>query len=454
MSGRPPDASVVICTHSFDRWDDLGAAVQSARSQVTDGTHEVIVVVDHNPLLRQRSQQELAGVRVMANAHDGRALGARNTGVEHTLGRVVAFLDDDAVAATGWLAAHLAAFDDPDVVGTGGVIAAAWDSAPPPWWPPEFDWVVGCTYEGWAGAERATAAAAIAIRNPIGANMAFRRALVLDAGGFAGGLGRTADCSRRLRGDRTGDPHRAVPSGGHDRRGAGCPGAAPGAGEPSHLRLLRAPLRRRGTIEGRGGPARRGQCRHHRRAQLRDEDAARSGRALLAARPAGARRRRARRSRVHHRRLRLGLRRALIGSRRGRPSRCRAAGTRGYAPVSTVPGRAPVDAPSSQVGMPAAIVARKPAGGRVKRHEPWGTSCTRVSWRSSISSRAKTARSPTLPGAITPRSREPEERRGAAGEQVDGLLDGELAGVADVVREEVHVLTRHRRTAAGARRCR
>ena len=41
---------------------------------------------------------------------------------------------------------------------------------------------------------------------------------------------------------------------------------------------------------------------------------------------------------------------------------------------NTAPGRAPVGPPSNHVGVPAVMVARKPAGPRVKRHVPWGTS--------------------------------------------------------------------------------
>jgi GT2 family glycosyltransferase len=190
------DASVVVCTHSAARWEQLLDAVDSVRRQALDdgvrgqvgsGTFEIVVVVDHNPALLHHARTRLLGVRVLANAHAPGLSGARNTGSEQARGDVVVFLDDDAVAEPGWLAAHLDAFRDPSVVGTGGTIDADWEGSPPLWWPPEFDWVVGCTYEGWAG-ERAET-----IRNPIGANMAFRRPLVLQVGGFSDHLGRNGD---------------------------------------------------------------------------------------------------------------------------------------------------------------------------------------------------------------------------------------------------------------------
>jgi GT2 family glycosyltransferase len=199
MDRRPPAptpaASVVICTHSAERWDGLVAAVESVRAQVlpVGCRHEVLVVVDHNAALLRHATTRFPDVRVVANANGPGLSGARNTGVEDARGAIVAFLDDDAVAEPGWLAAHVVAFDDPVVVGTGGAIAPAWEDTPPDWWPPEFDWVVGCTYEGWAGARACTATAGrpVVIRNPIGANMAFLRALVLEVGGFSGALGRT-----------------------------------------------------------------------------------------------------------------------------------------------------------------------------------------------------------------------------------------------------------------------
>jgi glycosyltransferase involved in cell wall biosynthesis len=185
MEHRDLAASVIICSHSGQRWDDLRAAVASVQAQQLDRRFEIVVVVDHNAALLHHARTRLPGVRAVANAHDRGLSGARNTGVEVAAAPIVVFLDDDAVAEPGWLAGHVGAFDDPLVVGTGGAIAPDWDREPPTWWPREFDWVVGCTYEGWAGAT------APVIRNPIGANMAFLRSPVLEVGGFADALGRS-----------------------------------------------------------------------------------------------------------------------------------------------------------------------------------------------------------------------------------------------------------------------
>jgi hypothetical protein len=76
------------------------------------------------------------------------------------------------------------AFAEPEVIGAGGVAAPDWESGTrPDWLPDEFLWVVGCSYRGLPEVPAE-------IRNPIGATMAFRRAAVLEAGGFTDGIGR------------------------------------------------------------------------------------------------------------------------------------------------------------------------------------------------------------------------------------------------------------------------
>jgi GT2 family glycosyltransferase len=186
LGDQPPMAgvriSVVICAYTDERWEELVEAVNSVRAQ-TLAALEVIVVVDHNPGLLASARRELPGVVAVENREARGLSGARNSGIAAARGDVIAFMDDDAVAEPDWLERLSAPYLDPGVVGVGGAIEPAWLDGRPGGFPAEFQWVVGCTYEG---VPRATAA----VRNIIGANMSVRRELFAEVGGFRHGIGR------------------------------------------------------------------------------------------------------------------------------------------------------------------------------------------------------------------------------------------------------------------------
>jgi glucosyl-dolichyl phosphate glucuronosyltransferase len=176
--------SVIICAYTDRRWSVLVDAVASALGQ-DPAPLEVVLVIDHNDELLGRARAELGDrITVIPNAQQQGLSGARNSGVARAAGDVVAFLDDDAVARPGWLASLTEAYASAaHVIGTGGVALPRWETGKPEWFPDEFLWVVGCTYRGLP-------LEVAPIRNPIGANMAFRRAACEEAGGFSHGIGR------------------------------------------------------------------------------------------------------------------------------------------------------------------------------------------------------------------------------------------------------------------------
>ncbi len=177
-----PSLTVAVCTHDLDRWHDLVRCVDSVRQQSVT-PDEVIVVVDHNDELSQRATAELDGVRVLDSVHRRGLSGARNTAVEAATGEVVAFVDDDAWAEPDWAERLLDAYADPTVAGVGGSVDPHWETGRPSWFPEEFDWVVGCTYRGMPTVRSE-------VRNPVGANISFRRSALDRAGAFAESLGR------------------------------------------------------------------------------------------------------------------------------------------------------------------------------------------------------------------------------------------------------------------------
>jgi GT2 family glycosyltransferase len=175
-------ATVVVCAFSSARLEQTVACVGSVLRQEPPPA-QIVLVVDHNHALeadlKERLPQE---VEVVANP-DGRGLSsARNVAIGRSRGDYIVFIDDDALAHDQWLARLLSAFDDPEVIGAGGHARPLWAEAPPGWFPPEFLWVVGCSYTGLPEAG--------SVRNPLGCNMAFRAEVFRSVGMFNPAIGR------------------------------------------------------------------------------------------------------------------------------------------------------------------------------------------------------------------------------------------------------------------------
>ncbi len=182
MTQIASDISVIICAYTEERWDDLVAAVASVKRQ-TLLPGEIIVVVDHNPGLLRKVREYLSGVLVVENTEVRGLSGARNCGIAVAKSPIIAFLDDDAIATPDWLMLLSEGYTDAKVLGMGGPVVPFWSDNEPTWLPEEFHWVVGCTYRGMPQTVKS-------IRNPIGANMSFRREVFDGVGGFRSEIGR------------------------------------------------------------------------------------------------------------------------------------------------------------------------------------------------------------------------------------------------------------------------
>ncbi len=174
--------SVIICAYTFERWDDMNAAVRSIQEQ-TLKADEIILVIDHNPDLFEKSKSIPGPLTVIENRHERGLSGARNSGIEESTGDVLFFMDEDAVAIPNWIEYLMDGYVDDTVLGVGGKINPNWVSGRPAWFPREFDWVVGCTYRGVPETK-------YQVRNLIGCNMSFKRKIFDEVGGFQDGIGR------------------------------------------------------------------------------------------------------------------------------------------------------------------------------------------------------------------------------------------------------------------------
>ncbi len=173
---------MLICAYTLDRLDVLSQAIDSVRAQ-SRPAHEIVLTIDHSPELLAEAKRRWPEIVLLENHEEQGLSGARNSGVAACSGDVVAFLDDDAIAAPDWLERLAEAYLDPDVLGAGGAVRPAWVAGKPAWFPPEFDWVVGCTHSGMPQQREA-------VRNLVGANMSLRREVLVELGGFRHELGR------------------------------------------------------------------------------------------------------------------------------------------------------------------------------------------------------------------------------------------------------------------------
>lgn len=177
--------SVIICCYTLERIIDVLQAVESVLHQ-NRRADQIIVAVDHNTELLDKLKHELPSSVLMVLNNCIRGLSeTRNLGIRSSTGDILAFIDDDAVAAPDWLENLVKPFSDPNVVAVGGKALPMWSSGDRPLgFPEELDWVVGCTYKGMS-------TNGSIVRNVIGCNMAFRKEVFDKIGYFNPKLGRT-----------------------------------------------------------------------------------------------------------------------------------------------------------------------------------------------------------------------------------------------------------------------
>ena len=185
--------SVVLCTHTMDRYDDCTAAAESVLNQTHDEV-ELVLVSDGDETVAGQFESDFGGrddVLVHCNDENVGLLESRNNGAEIATGEVVAFIDDDAVAADDWVAKLVAAYerstDDDPVLAAGGRMVPAWVAGKPGFLPEECYWLIGVTHRGFGPDGDPEKAGEV--RNTFGSNISFDREVFLELGGFEGDIG-------------------------------------------------------------------------------------------------------------------------------------------------------------------------------------------------------------------------------------------------------------------------
>jgi glycosyltransferase involved in cell wall biosynthesis len=199
-SDPTPEISVVIPT--YNRGTQLRPVLAALLAQETGGvTYEVIVVDNNSPdgtrsVVEEAIAADASGlIQYVFEPRQGVSY-ARNTGVQHSRAPIIGFLDDDGVPTASWVRQIKRAFDVyPQVDCIGGRVRALWTTPRPSWLTaahagpvalqdrPHVQWV-----------DRSSASACL-----ITANLAIRRAVFDEIGGFSPDYPRNQDREFEMR---------------------------------------------------------------------------------------------------------------------------------------------------------------------------------------------------------------------------------------------------------------
>ncbi|MGH2916027.1 MAG: glycosyltransferase family 2 protein [Solirubrobacteraceae bacterium] len=192
-----PDLSVIVCTHNGA--GELSTVLAGLQGQELDGPHLELIVVDDGSTDGTAAVAARAGARVVTLRENQGIAGARNAGVAAARAPIVAFTDDDCEPHPEWASTLAARFADESVGGVGGRViptgppsyAIRYLSARNPLTPlpaeladsPSLSKRLRIYLRGVTGRSHDPAAGA-RLYSAVGANMAFRRSVLVGLGGF------------------------------------------------------------------------------------------------------------------------------------------------------------------------------------------------------------------------------------------------------------------------------
>lgn len=133
-------ASVAICTHN--RAKDTVEAVQSVLAQESCSFEFEVLVIDNNSKdnTKELFHESLwpTQVRYIMESQLGLSY-ARNRAIREAKGEFILFLDDDALASSGWIQEVINVFERDAAIGcVGGKIDPIWEGGKPDWIPEEI----------------------------------------------------------------------------------------------------------------------------------------------------------------------------------------------------------------------------------------------------------------------------------------------------------------------------
>lgn len=142
VNSKVPRISAIICTH--DRVEYLQKAILSLTAQTMPVTDYEILIIDNAspPIVCEFIRNKFSGIKNIRYIYEP-VLGlskARNTGWLNARAELVAYLDDDAIAAPQWLEKICETFETISIpLGcVGGKVEPIWEGPRPTWLPDDM----------------------------------------------------------------------------------------------------------------------------------------------------------------------------------------------------------------------------------------------------------------------------------------------------------------------------
>ncbi len=185
MTDAGPVRAITVAVCTYGDAPHLAEALASLVAQeLPTGLRVDILCVDNNPAPRVALPADLADrVRIVREPTPGLSR-ARNAAVAHTTGDTLALLDDDAVAAPGWVAAMAEDLERTGAWCLGGRVLPRWPGDEPTWLHPQLRYLLSIVDLG----DKVRS-----LRGPLfpcGTNLAIRRFAFDRVGLFRPALGR------------------------------------------------------------------------------------------------------------------------------------------------------------------------------------------------------------------------------------------------------------------------
>ena len=164
--------SIIIPCYTLDRFKDITELLDSIKAQTYRNT-ETLVVAERSPELvdsikRYIAEKGYSRMRVLYNEGEGGSYPSRNLAIGQAKGKIIAFVDDDAILFPDWVEQTVRTYTgDESVIGVTGPILPLWQEESMSWFPRELYWIFSCKY--WDVAEKTE------VRNGYCTNLSFRR---------------------------------------------------------------------------------------------------------------------------------------------------------------------------------------------------------------------------------------------------------------------------------------